>query len=64
MNITQLVTKLEELKAKHGDLEVFYRDWYEGGFCKIHDLLIKYPFKKGEWREEDKTQPAYQIELI
>lgn len=64
MKISELVTKLEELKAEHGDLEVTYHDNYEGGSCPIDRIIPNYPFKAGTVWDEDMTQPAYQIELI
>ena len=64
MKISELVTKLEKLKTEHGDIEVKYHDNYEGGSCDIESVVAVYPMKKGEWGVEDKTQPAYEIELI
>ena len=64
MKISELVTKLEELKAEHGDIKVAYHDNYEGGTCDIDRVVPSYPYKLGEWGVEDKTQPADQIELI
>ena len=64
MTITELIAKLEELKAVHGDLNVEYHDNYEGGSCNIESVVAVYPMKKDEWGVEDKTQPAYEIELI
>lgn len=64
MKISELVSKLEELKAEHGNLEVAYRDTYEGGFYNIDSVSPSYSYKIGEWGVEDKTQPAWQIALI
>ena len=64
MKISKLVTKLEELKAVHGDLKVTFHDNYEGGSCDIESVVAVYPVKKSEWGVEDKTQPAVEIELI
>lgn len=61
MKISELVTKLEELKAVHGDLKVQFHDNYEGGSCDIESVVPNYPYK---WGVEDNTQPAWQIELI
>ena len=64
MTITELIAQLEQLKAVHGDLKVSYHDNYEGGSCDIESVVAVYPMKKGEWGVEDKTQPAYEIELL
>ena len=72
MTITELIAQLEQLKAVHGDLKVKYHDNYEGGSCDIARVVPNYPSnyfgsypsKKGELYREDKTQPAYQIELL
>ena len=64
MTITELIAQLEQLKAVHGDLKVKYHDNYEGGSCDIESVGAVYPMKKGEWGVEDKTQPAYEIELL
>ena len=64
MKISLLILKLEELREKHGNLEVRYTDNYEGGTCDINRVVPSYPYKIGEWGVEDKTQPADQIELI
>jgi len=64
MTITELIAQLEQLKAVHGDLKVKYHDNYEGGACDIDRIVPNYPAKDGEIWLEDKTQPAYQIELL
>lgn len=64
MTITELIAQLEQLKAVHGDLKVKYHDNFEGGSCDIARVVPNYPRKKGELYREDKTQPAYQIELL
>lgn len=63
MTITELIAQLEQLKAVHGDIKVSYHDNYEGGSCDIERVVPNYPYKPGEY-VEDETQPAYQIELI
>ena len=64
MKISELVTKLEELKTMHGDLPVVHRDTYEDGSWEIDRVVSVHPPKKSEWWAEDKTQPAVEIELI
>jgi hypothetical protein len=61
MTITELIAKLEELKADHGDVNVVYRAFDDGGTSNIDRFVPNYPYK---WGVEDKTQPAYEIELI
>lgn len=61
MKITELIAQLEQLKAVHGDLKVTFHDNYEGGSCDIESVVPNHPYK---WGVEDKTQPAYEIELI
>ena len=64
MKISELVNKLEELKAMHGDIKVTYYDNYEGGACNIDRIVLSYPIKEGTRWNEDMTKPAYQVQLI
>lgn len=61
MKITELIAQLEQLKAVHGDIKVTYHDDFGVGSCDIDRIVPIYPYK---WGVEDKTQPAFEIELI
>lgn len=64
MTITELIAQLEQLKVVHGDLPVRYHDNYEGGSSNIESVVAVYPMHRVEWGVEDKSKPAYEIELI
>ena len=65
MKISELVSKLEELKAKHGDLHVEYADRHYDDSYEIITVYPRYPYIPGQWEKvEDRTQPATQIDLI
>lgn len=61
MTITELIAQLEQHKAVHGDIKVVYRAFDDSGTSNIDRIVPNYPYK---WGVEDKTQPAWQIELI
>ena len=65
MKISELVTKLEDLKAKHGDLNVEYVDRHHDDSYELRSVVPRYPYIPGQWeRVEDRTQPVTQIDLI
>jgi hypothetical protein len=64
MKISKLVTKLEELKAVYGDLEVEYvdPDGFKDITHKIYSVAPRHPFK-ADRSGSDTTQPPSQIDL-
>ena len=65
MKISELVNKLEELKAKHGDLNVEYIDRHYDDSYEIISVVPRHPYIPGQWEKiQDKTQPVTQIDLV
>ncbi len=61
MKISELIEKLQKAKAEHGDIEVGHDNGSEFGFEYVEYLTPLYP--KDSSLKEDKTQPAWCIEL-
>jgi hypothetical protein len=65
MRISELVSKLELLKAKYGDLNVEYIDRHYDDSYEIIRVVPRHPYIPGQWEKvEDKTQPPTQIDLV
>ena len=46
MSITELIEKLEKIKAEHGDLKVYYKDIADGGSELVNSVTPQWPYKE------------------
>ena len=63
MKISELVTKLEELKAEHGDLTVCYASTSGAFSCDIRQITPVYQYANLRKVKDKPLYPIY-IELI
>jgi hypothetical protein len=67
MTITELIEKLEKIKAEHGDLKVYYKDIAEGGSEPVNSVAPEWSYKVVDgvmqWGVDDKDQPPYGVEI-
>jgi hypothetical protein len=62
MKISELISKLEQLKTDHDDMDVCYIDHSDGCWCDVNEVVPSYPYKPLTW-VEDSSQPACHITL-
>jgi len=67
MFITELIEKLEKIKADHGNLTVYYKDLAEGGSEPVNSVTPEWPYKvEGglvQFGIDDYTQDPYGVEI-
>lgn len=69
MKIDELIEKLQSLKETHGNIDVVFRDDIYGdgrGHHEVGHTSVVYPYNYENGYctyDEDKSQPAYAIEL-
>jgi hypothetical protein len=60
MTISNLITKLNEIQSKNGDLRVFVRD-YEGYEEELEDVGLIHPRHKEKTWMQDANQPPFGV---
>ena len=63
MKTSQLIKELQDSLMKHGDVDVCFPDFADGGHIDIDHVVPEYPWKAGHIGVEDKEAGVAFITL-
>lgn len=63
MKTSQLIEKLQKAMADHGDLDVCFQDFADGGYVDVESVSPSYPWKAGQYGVDDLDADPVFIQL-